>query len=46
MSTCVNDTVAAAWGDCFDVSFSVGCKKKEAQICKQGTGQEQLEASL
>lgn len=46
MSTCVNDVVAAAWGSCFDVSSSVGCKKKEAHICKQGMGQEQLKASL
>lgn len=46
MSTCVNEAVAAAWGGCFDVSSSFGCKKKEAHICKQDTGQEQLEALL
>lgn len=46
MSTRVNEVVAAAWGSCFDVSSSVGCKKKEAHFCKQGMGQEQLKASL
>lgn len=46
VSTCVNEAVAAAQGGCFDVSSSVGCKKKEARICRQGTGWEQLRASL
>ena len=46
MCTCVNEVVAAARGGSFDVNSTVGCKKKGEHICKQGTAQEQLEASL
>lgn len=41
---CMNEVVAAAHGGSFDVSSTVGCKKKEEHICKQGTALEQLKA--
>lgn len=42
----VIEVVTASHGGSFDVNLAVGCKKKEEQICKQGTAREQLEASL
>lgn len=46
--TCMRviEAVAAPHEGSFDVSLAVGCKKKEEQICKQGTAREQLEVSL
>lgn len=46
--TCMRviEVVTASHGGSFDVNLAVGCKKKEEQICKQGTAREQLEASL
>jgi len=45
MCACVNEVVAAAHGDSFDASSTVGCKKKEEHFCKQGIAREQHKAS-
>lgn len=42
---CVNEVMAAARGVSFAVSSTVGCKKEEDHVCRQGTAREQLEAS-